>query len=705
MNHKGTKKTEIRKRIVSSIFLFFVSSWLIAFPRAASAQDEEEQTVRVGAYEVTGAVELGWRFTAIDGSRELYRSQVDLPDGPTLAFSRVEFRSPENTGPIFDTLLVEGSGWGSEPSSHARVRVARRGLYLVEYYNRRVDTYNTAPDFANPLFEQGALVAPHGWDRTRRMQHLELTLFPERRVEGHVAFDRSAQSGLGFGTTVDVPDLVLDRALDNDTTELRGGVSLRWPTWALFAEGGTRRYDDDETSVADPLTTTDPETLAGFLRRRTTDWDAPFARLRLTANPLARLRVTARALYTDYETEGTLSERVDAAFSDPSTLEARGRGEGHAVAFDSQQTWRASDRLTLGNFFRYRRYRNSGSGSSALGFGDDPSSVVTEIDTRDYRDEVVSSEPRVEVDLARGLRARAAYRIARRESYFVRSGLVRLPGAGDFDQGIDRREDDYRVDVFLAGLSYRLRHEARFYAEYENGRDPSTFFTRAGEIAAGDLAPQTYFRGPGDYQLLRLRGSWQPREWIDLSGSVRVTNRTFHSGALGFLRGDVDVEEPGLARRRGDGPLPGEAPQQTSRVRAAGVTVRVTPEARVSFGLTYDRSRATADITYLAAIPNEQSEFERRTFFTRYEGDENAIVADVVATPASRLTLTGLYSLVSSSGSFPVHYHQAHGRAAYLFGRGVSGILEWRLYDYDDHRFEITDYRAKHAVAGVRWEF
>src|SRR5688500_92687 len=108
---------------------------------------EPERGVRIGDYVATGEVEIGWRFTGLDGSRELYRSQVDLPDGPTLAFSRVELRSPENTGPIFDALTVEGSGWGSEPNTHARARAERRGLYVADYWNRRVDSYNFAPDF------------------------------------------------------------------------------------------------------------------------------------------------------------------------------------------------------------------------------------------------------------------------------------------------------------------------------------------------------------------------------------------------------------------------------------------------------------------------------------------------------------------------------------------------------------------------------
>ena len=36
---------------------------------------------------------------------------------------------------------------------------------------------------------------------------------------------------------------------------------------------------------------------------------------------------------------------------------------------------------------------------------------------------------------------------------------------------------------------------------------------------------------------------------------------------------------------------------------------------------------------------------------------------------------------------------------------GVSGVVEWHLYDYDDHRYTVTDFRANHAIVGLRWEW
>jgi hypothetical protein len=680
---------------------------------AQAAGAGEPGRYHVGDYVATGAIEIGWRFTDLDGSEALYRSQVDLPRGPTLAFSRVELRSPDNTGLLFDHLLVEGSGWGGEPNSSARVRAAKRGLYTVDYRNRRIDNYNFVPDFANPFFADGALVAPHGWDRTRELQNLYVTIFPERRVEGFFTYDQSDQSGLGLGTDVSDASLIFDRDLDNRSHEVRGGVALRWPRWFLSLEQGFRDYEDDERDTANALAVVDPETLANFSRRRTTDWEAPTSRATFTAQPFDGMRLTARAVYTDYDVEGALVELLDSQGSDPAASDVVGSASGHALMLDSMQSYRFLGRVTVSNWLRYRRYRTAGANSGVFTTNGDLENAVREVDERGYRDAVLSDQPQVEVEATRGLFARVAYRFARRESFFDRTDTVLVPTTTDeppFDPVTlrivesRRYEDDYRMDAFLAGGGYRFRHEARLFVEYENGREPHAFF---GAIDAGSfvgtgptLLSRTgfvFFDRPGDYQLLRVRGLVRPADWVEVGGSVRTTDRTFHSGPLleAYLPDPVS----------GRPPLGIEPPLQQSRTRAAGVTLRLVPDTRLLFGVTYDHMRNTAGITYLRSVEQPDGTFEPRVFYQRYLGDEDLVTADVTAYPTPRLTLYGLYSLVSSAGTVPVHYHQAHVRGLYLFGRGVSGVLEWRLYDYDDHRYSVTDYRANHAVVGVRWEF
>ena len=148
-----------------------------------------------------------------------------------------------------------------------------------------------------------------------------------------------------------------------------------------------------------------------------------------------------------------------------------------------------------------------------------------------------------------------------------------------------------------------------------------------------------------------------------------------------------------------------DPPLQQSRSRAAGLTVRLTPSSRYDFGVTYDRVVSTAGISYFPAVDNGDGTFGTRYAFTRYDDRENLVTADFVAYPTSRLTVIGLYSLTQASGNLPVHYQQGQLRGLYSIGRGISGVLEWRLYNYDDHRYSLTDYRANLTTVGLRWEW
>ena len=665
----------------------------------AFAQNEDErfplpyvppEAVRVGEYVATGSVEWGWRFTALDGSRDSYRSIVDLPRGPFLAFSRLELRSPENTGRFFDSLLVEGEGGPGEPSAHLRARAGKRGLYLVDYRRSRAETYNFVPDFANPFFENGVLLAPHGWDRARTTDSLEVTVLPERRVEGRFSYFRSRQSGLALGTDVSNEALVFDRALDNESHEVRAGVSLRLPRWLVSFEQGVRLYEDDERNTADPTVVLDPDTLANFFRNRTTDATAPTTRATLTARPFERVSLTARAVYVDYDVSGSLEERVDAVGSDPAESFIRGRDEGHAFLFDASQDVRLHDRLRVSNYLRYRRYRSSGFTLGTFTISNDLTNAVRENDDRDLRDARLEDEITAHVDLAPGLLVRAGYRFARRTFDFRRVDTILLPdsfGAPPVVRDLPR-EDEERYDAFLAGGSYRLRHDARVFFEYENGREPTVNYT---------FDERARFRDrPGDYRLVRVRGAWSPAEWLEVAGSVRSTDRTFPSGLVPGREVVVDDPANPVFVRLFDG----EPPVQFSRSRAASLTVRVEPRPWARFGVTFDRVWARASVDYLTLRRGE------RVFRSeRYVDDEALVTADATFEPVDRLTLSAFYSLVGASGSVPVHYHQAEARGVWRIGRGVSGVVSWRLYDYDDHRYAATDFRADHATAGIRWEW
>lgn len=654
---------------------------------------------KLGGYEVTGTIEFGWRFTALDGSQNGYRAIVDLPRGPSFGFSRVELRSLDNDGRLFDTLLFEGQGGGGEPTSTGRIRAGKRGIYLVDYQFSDIDTFNYQPDFANPGFENGVILAPHGWDRTRRNDTVDVTFFPQRRIEGSFNYRRSHQSGLGLGTDLSSESLIFGRELDNSVHDTRGGIGFRFPRWFLFVEQGVRRYRDDEIDTADPFTVTDPETLARFRRNRTTETTSPSTRLVATATPWTPVRLTARMAYVGLDTTGRLSESNDSLGSDLSTIDAAGIDDGHAFVFDSTQDVRVHDRWRVTNAFRYRRTRTVGTSSSVVTFAGDTANATTDVGDRSYRDARLEDQVGVEFDVAEDAVLRAGYRFARRQYTYDRMDrFLLLPPLEQFSTSRTvLHSDEDRYDAVLFGGSYRLRRDARVFLEYENGREPNANF--------GFDDRRVFFDRGGDYQLLRIRGAWTPCDWFEFGGSVRTTDRSVRSGVIAGR--DVVVDDP-------DRPVftrlfDGEPPVQSIRSRAANLTVRLSPWTRLSGGVTVDRIANTAGVTYLTARERldgtGSTVFETVPRFFRYRDDETLVTADISAEPIDRVTLSAYYSLVSAAGDVPVHYHQGSARAVVGLGRGMSGVLEWKVYDYDDHRTSVSDFKANHGIVALRWEF
>jgi hypothetical protein len=413
-----------------------------------------------------------------------------------------------------------------------------------------------------------------------------------------------------------------------------------------------------------------------------------------TAHPFEHVDLTARAIYVDYDVEGTLDEVVDSVGSDPAASFIVGDDEGHAFLFDATQDVRPLEWLRVTNYVRYRRYRTVGRTAGVFTTNGDAASAVRENDERSLRDARFEDELQASFDLARGLTVRAGYRFANRRFDFDRTDAILLSPPIE-DLSTDRvlpRSDEQRYDAFLASGSYRLRHDARVFFEYENGREPSVNWSLDSRAVFRETA--------GDYQLLRVRASYAPYTWLDLGASIRTTDRAFPSTVIPGR--DVVVDDPlnPVFVRLFDG----QPPDEQSRSRAAGFTVRVAPRPWARFGATFDRVHNTASINYLVAkqIDGEFADVFRSI---RYLDDETLVTADATIEPIDRLSLAAFYSLVGTSGSLPVHYHQASARGVYRFGRGVSGVVEWRLYDYDDHRYTVTDFRADHAIVGVRWEW
>jgi hypothetical protein len=672
----------VRRTTVLALTLFITEI-------GATAQSDG---AKFGDYVATGAIELGWRFVSVCGSETSYRTQLDLPEGPLLSFARIELRRPEGGGWL-DELRAEVNGWSGQPNSSARLRAQKYQTWRLDYRVDRVDSYNAVPSFANPRFDEGHVVAPHGWDRSRTTQVLDFTLLPERFVEGNFQWGRTSQSGLGRGTDLVSEGLVFQRRLDNATDTFHGGVRFKWPRLLVGVEQEAKYFDDDERAIADVTVVLDQETLDSFSRRRTSTLDSHTTRLTATSSPTESTRLEARFSYMGANGLGSFQDYYDAAGTDPTRNVGVGRSDSDAVVFDTWQQWKFLERFRLSNQLWYRRLFTAGDADLMLLFAGQPAS--TEASTRLARDATLVDEIRLEIDVLKGLSVRGGYRFARRDYRLERNeGLLYPPPSEEFStlRVLDRSERQ-RLDSVSFWASYRFRHEAFLTIEYENGRDPGVFFGSDG----GDM----FFRAAGDIQLLHLRGHWQPIDWLELQGSMRTMARTFHAGKV-----------PGRDLDEGSGPefvrlSDVEPPLQQARTRAVAIGLELSPHPRFRTSATYEALRSTAGAAFWQSVEEPASATGYRNVLrhVRYDGDESLLSIDLTAELTRRCEIVGLYSLVVSARSLPTRSQRAGVRVVYRIGGGVSGVLEGRVADYVDYQFDPSSYRADEAFVGVRWDW
>ncbi len=85
--------------------------------------------ITYNGYRITFTGEAGWRFRAFEGNENQYRSTVDYRPGFRTFDSSLFVRNDEGKGKYFDSLLINNSGWGSDPHGYTRVNMEKTGYY------------------------------------------------------------------------------------------------------------------------------------------------------------------------------------------------------------------------------------------------------------------------------------------------------------------------------------------------------------------------------------------------------------------------------------------------------------------------------------------------------------------------------------------------------------------------------------------------
>src|SRR5579884_3282173 len=93
-------------------------------------------------YNIVNSFEVGYRFNAVGGDMDSYRSTVNYGNGIRLLGSSLEIHAREGHGHYFDDLTLTTQGLGNDPYESAVLRIAKNRLYRYDLIWRENDYFN-----------------------------------------------------------------------------------------------------------------------------------------------------------------------------------------------------------------------------------------------------------------------------------------------------------------------------------------------------------------------------------------------------------------------------------------------------------------------------------------------------------------------------------------------------------------------------------
>jgi hypothetical protein len=653
-------------------FLALLCSGLL-LPPAFSMQDTQQTPPQTegftwGPYQGRSEIEIGYRWVSTAGNKDMYRSMVNLGEGPKLLRSDLSLRSGYTGSGLFDTLDLSLNSWGGDPYNSLRLHLARSGIYDFRASYRNLNYYNFIPSFANPLLAQGLTLGQHSINNTSRVTDIQLDLFPNNKIHPFFGYSRVSTFGSAFSTySLTGNEFLLRADTRFASDEYRGGLQFDYPAFNLTLEQGYRLSRNDsarsDASVPDGNNPVPfiglPVTLNSLQRSYRDRTSAPISKILAKYRPFRQLSITGRYVYSVADLDSTMAEL---SAGNLISLENRIVYASAAEAF----TGRATRPRHLGNLLAEfsllphlkiidrldtRNYHVSGSALLDSSFYDasslaGPTPPVGQITTSQNPSDLLvydsfANQTEAEFDLTGSLMARAGYR--------YKSTEVTLG-----DTPADSSRVKARQDTAIFGFYYRQARWLHLSFAYEyNWTDHA--LTRTDLLDYGQFNFE-YRVGP----------------WKNLSLNGRLTLLANENRAS-----DINL---------------------SSRYRNYSVALNYEWNQRLSLALDYGRFTYSSDIGII--IPQ---------FFTPastlYQEHTDAVGAALGFNLYHGSRLDFGYRGILSTGNLPLNYHQPWATFLLPFPAHFALKTYWQYYGYNEKTSSLQDYRGHLVTVGIVYRY
>ena len=654
-----------------------------------------------GNYVVTSSFELGARSLTVNGDHEKYRSDLNYKAGFRLFDSSILIEDKTKGYKLFDTALIQSSGFGSDPSGSFRMKMDRSGIFKLDTNVRRNRYSNNLKNFATRWSQPVAgASSEHRFNTLRNFGDVDLTVFPESetfRLRFGYSFDKADGPGYytmrwpAFSsptTSTRGDEFQVNSDVNTNAQDLRAGVEGKLLGFNVGFTYGHRVFRDKTRFFVDAFNIgNDPgatsATVTSYQRLYGTKGTTDYGNFYFQRTVAEKLDVTGRVIYsqsvsniseTDIGTgtstaSGTSAPRI---LIDLDQLNVTGRVKRPQARADLGATYRFNDRISISDTFNFDQF-NIGGGNDFLeslisrttAGVSRPNDLAHTLSARVDRYRRFTNLVEGDVQVNKWFAFNVGYRFTRRR--VIDSAIDRNLVTGALTIG-DPEEFTNNTNSWIFGVKVKPMKNWAVYADAEKG-EADNVFTRLAN---------------NDFKSFRLRSIANFKQFsFNVSGLIRNNN-------------SPGVNEPILGAN-GAILIPPIETVASTRTRFISGSIDWTPNAKytVSAGYTYNHISSDTDVIVPVGTPILTTTtwfFGKSLYFSK----DSYFFFDLTAHPFKRVTLYAAYRIDDDPGqgdlrttrpqdiitSYPMRFQTPEGRLAIRLTKNIDWNLGYQYYSY-----------------------
>jgi len=664
-----------------------------------STDTPAESGENAGDFTVISSVEFGYRGLSVDGDHNKYQSDLNYRAGPRLFDSSFLLKSKDGGSTLFDTFLVNSTGWGADPQGNLRLSAEQPKWYRFDATYRRFKYFRFLNNFANPnwVFSPAQFSVPpklvtgeHGRDTRIHLGDFDLTLLPKnQRLRFNIGYSPERYSGPAFtnyhagGNEFNLLSEVRSRANDFRV----GADGSLGPVNFSFLQGFRRFRDDSFIDLgATPGINLNPSVanFTSFDRNEPARGSVNYTRFSLQSLIAKKLDITGRIIYSKAESNYSLLEAFTGRNWNPritgfppsppaATPNILNLGQYNLTGNSERPNWLgdvgltflATNKFRLSNTFRVETFEITGDalfsdffsltrGTRTDTIGFSGQNVNTRTDYRKIQNTIEG-----DYQFNRDYSIHFGYRYGRRRVTEEISGFnlgTNAPTA--LVPASDTEENN--THAILGGFKARPASDWTIYFDAEHGTADNVF-TRIGNY---------------DYTNIRAKTRFKPTSRIGLNFAVIAKNNANPSEIAG-----VSLEDFGVSIK--------------SRIFTSSLDWTTTSNFSISTGYNYHWITSKSTIDYFfnsVAHPGGLSLYYARN---------NFFFVETVARLAPRATLFTAYRINKDNGqgnrladptgrpgtliaSYPMSYQSPEARLAIKLHDRLDWNVGYQYYNYNE---------------------